>query len=820
MLVMDTEKLIGMRVMNTATHAIGRIEYVQDGIVAIDFYGKISKYPYPAAFAGTLELENEELQNKIESKGVGAYFENFKRDFQFAINNEINFLKKTGGKKYKIIDGEKLPSASGEYLYAFDTDTDLHFPDGTAIKLWFPENVVTAYVVSCEDFTILIRTMEYIGETIESVEFTSEQWQILEALIERLGEMEPSIDSLAYQIACNGHKQITPWQNIKCGQNLAFNRATSEGITFIWGPPGTGKTETLANIVMEHIDHGRRVLMLSYSNVSVDGALLRVAKKADLQDGMVIRYGYPRTKELLDSKTLTSYQYVLNKNPEKAREYQELIEKKKKLKRKDPERIKINKKLSAIREEFLEQEKALIHHSAFVATTVSKATVDKAIYTQHFDVVVFDEASMAYVPQIVFSAGMAKEYFVCLGDFCQLPAIVQNNAEERLTRDIFEYTGIASAVELNQGHEWLVMLDLQYRMHQDIADFVSKHMYKGRLKTSDKITESRNDIASCYPCPNAAMSLVDLSGMYSVCTKTMDGSRINLLSAFMCLRLAEKNIDQYEVGIITPYSAQSRLILSMIRDIQEYDKRWLKVSCATVHQFQGSEKPVIIYDAVDCFRMPYPGTLLTSLKNDTANRLFNVALTRAKGKFILVANVDFLERKHISKNLIFTKAMSQIKREHNDINGVYVLDEMMPRENEEPIVYMEDRETSWSRFMEDIRGAKTRIHIDVPDVIDENDDAIVELESVLKEKKENGVDVCIHLMEDIDLPGGLQGYTRPSGYVTTPVTIIDKNTVWFGQPLYAADFISEGEILDTEYFPCVRFTGAHTARAIQAFLEM
>ena len=49
MLVMDTEKLIGMRVMNTATHAIGRIEYVQDGIVAIDFYGKISKYPYPAA---------------------------------------------------------------------------------------------------------------------------------------------------------------------------------------------------------------------------------------------------------------------------------------------------------------------------------------------------------------------------------------------------------------------------------------------------------------------------------------------------------------------------------------------------------------------------------------------------------------------------------------------------------------------------------------------------------------------------------------------------------------------------------------------------
>lgn len=406
---MDAEKLAGMRVMNTSTHAIGTIEYIRDGIVAVDYHGDISKYSYPSAFAGLLELEDEELQEEIQDAGVGASFDNFKRDYRFAINNEIDSLKATGGRKYKIIDGEKLPSKRGEYLYAFDTDTDLHFPDGTAIKLWFPDNIVPGYVVSCEDFTILIRTMEYIGETIESVEFTSEQWQLLEALMERLEEMEPSAGSLAYEIACNGRKQITKWQSIKCGQNLAFNRATSEGITFIWGPPGTGKTETLANIAIEHIENGRRVLMLSYSNVSVDGALLRVAKKADLPDGVVIRYGYPRTKELLESKTLTSYQYVLHKNPEKAATYQELNERKKKLKRKDPERIEINRKLNKIREYLLEEEKELIHRSAFVATTVSKATVDKAIYTQRFDVVIFDEASMAYVPQIVFSAGIARK---------------------------------------------------------------------------------------------------------------------------------------------------------------------------------------------------------------------------------------------------------------------------------------------------------------------------------------------------------------------------------------------------------------------------
>lgn len=813
-------KMIGMRVVNTNTHAIGTIISIQDGYVTVDFYGTCCKYAFPSVFAGTLELEDEELQKKIQDDSIGDSFAHFKKSFRSAISNEVNYLKTTGGRKYRIIDGERLPSQGGEYLYAFDTDTDLHFPDGTAIKLWFPDNIVTAYVISCEDFTILIRTMEYIGESVESVEFTSEQWQLLEALMDRLDEMNPSEDSLAYEIACNGRKQVRQWKSINQGQNLAFDRAISQGITFIWGPPGTGKTETLANIAIEHMKAGKRVLMLSYSNVSVDGALLRVEKKSDLPDGQVIRYGYPRVKELLESKTLTSYQFVLHKNPEKAKEYQELLEKKKKLKKKFPERFEINKKLNKIKEYFLEAEKELIHRSAFVATTVSKAIVDRAIYTQRFDVVIFDEASMAYVPQIVFSAGIAKKHFVCLGDFRQLPAIVQNAAEDRLTRDIFEYTGITAAVEENCGHEWLVMLNLQYRMHQDIADFVSKQMYWKLLKTSDRIAVSREEIALCPPSAGAAMSLIDLSGMYSVCTRTNDKSRINILSALICLRLAEMNITQYEVGVITPYSAQSRLILAMIRDIQERDEKWLKVSCATVHQFQGSEKPIIIYDAVDCFRMPYPGQLLTSLKNDTANRLFNVALTRAKGKFILVANTDFLKKKHISRKLIFTKAIELIGQEENVVKGEYVLDELMPRKLEEPIVYIEDREISWSQYMHDIEMAKSKIHIDIPDVIDDNDNAIGELIRVLKEKKNDGLNICIRHPENVDLPDSLQEYEHCFEYVTNPVTLIDREIVWFGQPLYAADFISEGEILDTEYFPCVRFKGAHTARLIKAFLEI
>jgi hypothetical protein len=357
-------------------------------------------------------------------------------------------------------------------------------------------------------------------------------------------------------------------------------------------------------------------------------------------------------------------------------------------------------------------------------------------------------------------------------------------------------------------------------MHQDISDFVSENMYKSRLKTSERIIESREEIAKCHPSPGAAMTMVDLSGMYSVCTRTMDESRINILSALICLRIAEKNIHQYEVGIITPYSAQSRLVLSMIRDMQEYDNSWENVSSATVHQFQGSEKAIIIYDAVDCFRMKYPGVLLTTIKNDTANRLFNVAITRAKGKFVLVTNANYLERKHLSKKLIFTKAMTSIIKEKQNTAGFYVLDEMMPDINENPYIYIEDRETSWSRFIEDLKNANSKIHIDMPDVIYDIDGAVDELVRTLALKKDEGVSISIRTPEDIVLPMGLQEYRTCFEYVTNPITIIDKKIVWFGHPLYAADFISEGDIIDTEFFPCVRFEGVHTAKSLQAFLEL
>lgn len=817
--MIDTHDLINKRVMNRHNRQQGRIKYIKGGYVYVSTVSsEIVRYLFPAAFADTLIIEDDALQELLKNESLSANFTQFKRKYKKAIADEIDYLRSTGGKKYRVIDGVRIKQSNESYLYSFETDSELHFPDGTMIKLWFPTAIVPAQILACEDFTLMVNTYEDLGAKVETVEFTAESWHLMEALLERLDELDSDHAFIAHEIACRAKSQVNIQKRIRLGQKLAVQRASNEAVTFIWGPPGTGKTTTLAQIALEAILQGKRVLMVSYSNVSVDGALLRVAGMSDYPEGQIVRYGYPRLPELLESKTLTSYAYVMQKSPDIAEEYDFLIQEKKKLKRNDARRIEINKRIEKLRSQLIEKEHDLIENCPFVATTISKAVVDQAIYGQEFDVVIFDEASMAYVPQIIFAAGLAKKRFVCLGDFRQLPAIVQNPDDIVLKRDIFDYTEITSSVENGYSHNWLVMLDTQYRMHPDIAEFVGRNMYEGMLKSSDRIFSARQKVADLVPNPKLPMSMVDLSGSYSVCIKTHDGSHINLMSAMICMRIAETLIDWYEVGIITPYSAQSRLVLAMIRDLRERDNKYNAMTAATVHQFQGSEKPVIIYDAVDCYRMAYPGHLLTSMENDTANRLFNVALTRTQGKFILVANMDFMLDKGLSKRLLFYKMMQQLNEDSAVIRGLQIYDELGSDESviDDMFLGERDEEDSWARYLKDIERASKIIYMELPGVIDDDQDALGQLSVSLEEAAKRGVIISIKAAENLSFPTWMQPFAYTKPYVTTPFTIIDEQIIWFGEPLSSADFLSGGSPVITEHFPCLRFVGKHTGRLLKA----
>ena len=823
------KNLIGMRVKDSLRNVYGIIKSINNNIVYVDIHGEINKYPYPSAFSERLILENEQVRVELKKHSDFSRFREFKNEYNVAINDEINYLKKTGGKRYKIFDGKKIEKKNGNYYYSFDTDSELHFLDGTKLKIYIYNNIVTAYVVYCAEFSIAFQTEIYMGDEIDEAEFTAEAWQIQESLADRLNEINPENSPIAYELACDGHYQIEKQKPIEVGQERAITKVFEQPITFIWGPPGTGKTTTLAKISLECIQKRKRVLMISYSNVSVDGALLKIAKMSNYEPGKILRYGYPRDSEILESKYLYSYNYVLNKYPEQQKKENQLRRELKKLNSKknksDEDKVsilEINKKLSRYKNTFKENERKSIQEAFFVATTVSKAVMDKAIYCQQFDMVIFDEASMAYIPQVIFAASLAKERFCCLGDFRQLPAIVQNRNSSALTKDIFEYTSITQAVDNNYSHKWLVMLNCQYRMHPEISDIVGEHMYNNMLYSATDMYIKTQPIADLLPLKGTPMCLFDLSDTYSVCIKTDDESRINLMSAMFSIKLAEKFVQQYEVGIITPYTGQSRLVTAMIRDLKDEDENFNFVTCATVHQFQGSEKSIIIYDAVDCFRMTYPGMLLTSLKNDMADKLFNVALTRTKGKFVLIANKDYLFRKHISKNLLFTKVIKKLDKKERKLYGENIFNELGTLDDENPKMFLGERDDvdSWERYLNNITKAQKSIFIDVPGTIDDDLDALEELKEKLESAEKNGVKIFIRNAENVTLPSELEKYAHPFSYVTTPFTLIDKEIVWFGEPLSSADFISENNVIETKYFPCLRFKGKNTAKVVSMMIKI
>ena len=294
-------------------------------------------------------------------------------------------------------------------------------------------------------------------------------------------------------------------------------------------------------------------------------------------------------------------------------------------------------------------------------TLPSKQMLWQGEDNKKYDVVMFDEVSMAYVPQLLCAATFSKEKFICVGDFRQLAPIVQaEKAKDILQSDIFSFLNICRYNEI-YNHPWLVMLNEQRRMHPHISRFSNHRIYKGLLKDHPSVVSKWNSVVSRDPLSEKAMALVDLYGTFCAASKNADNSRFNILSALLSFAIALKSEsaqnglnfkNEEKVGVITPYAAQTRLVRAIIQDYRQNNST--AISCATVHQFQGSERNVVVFDAVESYPFVKPGWLVAKNDNGSVLRLINVALTRARCKFITLANTRFWNNKfHETQNTYF-----------------------------------------------------------------------------------------------------------------------------------------------------------------------
>ena len=319
-------------------------------------------------------------------------------------------------------------------------------------------------------------------------------------------------------------------------QNEAVNRAlNAEDFALIHGPPGTGKTYTLATMVRAMVERGERVLLSAFTNRAVDNAL-----------------------EALREQGFESFVRVGSTTGVREDMHAKLLDREG-----DP--------ADCARQ---------LRETPVVAATTA-ACGSRAMKAVDFDTAVVDEAGQLTEPGTYLAANRADR-FVLVGDHQQLPPVVR--AENDLATSLFERL-------IEAYPEAGVLLDRQYRMSQRVQWFSSREFYDDQLRpASGEVAAQRlDDLAGVDPDrlpPRLAdpVAFHDPDGRQVGNTNPVEADAVaEVVAAYRAA-----GVPAEDIGVIAPFRAQ----------VAEISKRLPDVTVDTVDRFQGSAEEVIVVSFV------------------------------------------------------------------------------------------------------------------------------------------------------------------------------------------------------------------------------
>lgn len=540
-----------------------------------------------------------------------------------------------------------------EFALFYEGDEELPIQESMPVRLKWAVSEVQGTILTYDPSkqTLIIETESILSgyqlDTAMSILPNSEH--LIKALIDRMETLSPK-NQLAWPLltkkpvtgTCEWNKQIY-FEQLDESQQEVVRFALKNQLTYIWGPPGTGKTHTLGRLINNLLGGNERILIASISNVAVDGVAKQLIKafgeggdgKKLLDKGKVLRFGFPvleevrkeerlfpdrpRIKELLDQ---------LSYLQEQKKKFRDNKEKVAELKAKEKE---VQQKIKEVTQQF-------ICESRIVLTTATQANLEQAFQNANWDTVIIDEGGMMPIPYVLSLAALSAKRLIVAGDFRQLGPIAlaaTPEAQKWLHRDAFALIGVDGH---SIDHPNLRMLKIQRRMHPEICALIRQPFYKGELETA---TNKAKLTATNYE-PKAKIPIVWIREEGEVEQTT--SSRMNRTTAETTCKWATALVRTYrdiKVGIITPYRGQVSYIRRQIhrqKDLKEEQRERIKIG--TIHAFQGDESDIIILDLCDNMKKG-AGRLYHYAVGD---RLVNVAVSRAQGKLIIVGDLNlFIE---------------------------------------------------------------------------------------------------------------------------------------------------------------------------------
>jgi len=415
-------------------------------------------------------------------------------------------------------------------------------------------------------------------------------------------------------------------------QDAVSGSLGAQYLSVIHGPPGTGKTTTLVELIRHSASLQQKILVTAPSNGAVDLLTRQIHESGVnvIRIGNVTRIGDHIADLCLDEKIRNhkDWQHIKQVKIEAETAHREAG----KYKRKFGSQERMNRGLMYKEARQLKNwardledrlvEQVLSDAQVVCATLIGCA--NRSISDLHFDMVVIDEASQALEPES-WTAILKADKVVMAGDHQQLPPTVKSAQAKELG---FEETLLD---RLTDHIEQTYLLDTQYRMHPKILTFSNELFYGGLLKT-DKAISSRTSRHAGEP-----IVYIDTSGCgfeEEINPETLSKyNRQEYLIVREHILSLEPLLAGQSIGIISPYKAQVQLIR---REIEE-DKilRSLNIEINSIDGFQGQEKDVIYISLVRSNDRGELGFL-------TDYRRLNVAMTRAKEKLVIIGDMATL----------------------------------------------------------------------------------------------------------------------------------------------------------------------------------
>ena len=431
-------------------------------------------------------------------------------------------------------------------------------------------------------------------------------------------------------------------------QEEAIRKALMYYLSIVQGPPGSGKTFLLVNLVYNiNMIKGstEKILICAQTNQAIDN-IIKLFKKYDFEK--YVRVLSP-AKELSEELDITNSVHKLARDkiysdPKKYKELITLIE------RKEKNGFLSEKDYKIYKERISNIENAIIEDSNIVLSTLNNSA-DERLKGFNFSYVLIDEAAQALEPDIILSLIHQAQMVVLIGDDKQLGPVINSKsaAEAGLSTSLFERLH-----SLYKDAPFITLLDEQFRMNEKLNEFPNKTFYESKMKTKVKILPDEN-----IPWPNKdhPSFFYNIQGKEEIENKSRHNND-EVLAVDKCINImVENKVELKNIGVLTFYSAQKQRFFEKFYTKEKYQD--LKID--TVDGFQGMEMDYIIISTV---RSNEDGSLgfLRSEKR------LNVSLTRARKGLIIIGDAKCLAKRcgifrdlilfYCSKGLIVKQAFN------------------------------------------------------------------------------------------------------------------------------------------------------------------